>query len=155
MNRKDTIKKILKEYDDGNTLFISTEGMIARELYNQKKDGVFPMVGSMGLAPAIGFGLALSTKKRVVVINGDCAYLMNKGMQNLIEWYGLSNLIHIVLDNKGYGTTGGQQRAEFIPGEFDEFKHLKWIGMVDGDDKPPRIENLKKIKEEFMHAVQN
>lgn len=155
MNRKDTIKRILEEYDDRNTLFISTEGMIARELYDQKKDNVFPIVGSMGLAAAIGFGLALNTKKRVVVIDGDGSFLMSKGTQNLIEWYGMPNLIHIVLDNRGYGTTGGQQRAEFIPGEFDNFNYLKFIGMVDGDDKPPRIENLKHIKEVFMYAVRN
>lgn len=154
MKRRDAIKKILEEYDDGNTLFISTDGMISRELYDLKKKGVFPMVGSFGLASAIGFGLALNTKKKVVILDGDGAFLFSKGTQNLIEWYGPPNLTHIVLDNRGYGTTGGQIRVEFIPGEFDNFKYLRFIGMVDGEEKPPRIENLKQIKEVFMDEVQ-
>jgi sulfopyruvate decarboxylase subunit beta len=67
------------------------------------------MLGSMGLALSIGVGLALSQPdKKVVVIDGDGACLMNLGSLATAGYLGLGNLSYYVLDNGAYASTGGQ-----------------------------------------------
>ncbi|AEB10093.1 phosphonopyruvate decarboxylase [Desulfobacca acetoxidans] len=94
----------------GDELLISTTGKISRELYNTKDAGNnFYMVGSMGCASAIGLGLALAQpQRRVVVLDGDGACLMKMGNLSTIGHYRPANLIHLVLDNEAYDSTGGQ-----------------------------------------------
>jgi sulfopyruvate decarboxylase subunit beta len=66
------------------------------------------MLGSMGLASSIGLGLALSTDRKVVVIDGDGALLMNLGSLATIGATGPRNYVLIVIDNQSYGSTGFQ-----------------------------------------------
>jgi len=150
MNLKEAIRKIMVKYDNGNTLFVSSDGLISRELYSQKQQGVFPMVGSMGLCSAIGVGLYKSTNKRIVVIDGDGAFLMSAGTQVLLEQLTTSRLVHIVLDNGCYGTTGNQKCIR-IPKEISKRLIVMKIDKY-GSYKPPRIKNLVKIKKEFMRC---
>lgn len=91
-------------------LVISSTGMISRELFTIAESGRnFYMIGSMGQASSIGLGLALSLpEKRIVVIDGDGAILMNMGSLATIGHFAPSNLLHIVLDNESYDSTGGQ-----------------------------------------------
>jgi thiamine pyrophosphate-dependent acetolactate synthase large subunit-like protein len=68
--------------------------------------------GSMGLASSIGLGLALARPDlRVFVLDGDGSLLMNLGSLATIGWTRPPNLVLIVWDNEGYGTTGGQDTA--------------------------------------------
>ncbi len=68
--------------------------------------------GSMGLASSIGLGLAMARPdRRVVVLDGDGSLLMNLGSLATIATTGRPNLVVIVWDNEGYGTTGGQPTA--------------------------------------------
>ena len=55
-----------------------------------------------------GLGVALNSTKRVVVLDGDGAALMKMGTLATVGAYGPENLIHIVLDNGTYDSTGGQ-----------------------------------------------
>lgn len=146
-NRKKAIEEILRLFPEKDTLFVSTDGLISREIYALKKEGVFPMVGSMGLAPAIALGIALNSNKTVVIINGDGSYLMSKATHDLIETMDLENIHHFVLDNCGYGTTGGQKRAKYL---HENRRGLNFIKINNEGEKAPRIINLKKIKKEFM-----
>jgi sulfopyruvate decarboxylase subunit beta len=67
------------------------------------------MIGSMGLASSIGFGLAMAKPhKDVVVIDGDGSLLMNMGSLVTIFANNPSNLTWIVIDNGAYGSTGNQ-----------------------------------------------
>jgi thiamine pyrophosphate-dependent acetolactate synthase large subunit-like protein len=67
------------------------------------------MIGSMGLAPAIGLGLALARPaRRVVVFDGDGNLLMNLGILAMIAAQRPANLLHLVFDNEVYGSTGNQ-----------------------------------------------
>ncbi len=69
----------------------------------------FYMVGSMGVAAAIGLGFALAKpEKKIVVFDGDGNVLMGMGTLATIGALKPKNLIHVVFDNEVYGTTGNQ-----------------------------------------------
>jgi phosphonopyruvate decarboxylase/sulfopyruvate decarboxylase subunit beta len=74
----------------------------------------FYMIGSMGLASAIGLGIALarsaarSNPPSTVVFDGDGNLLMNLGILPMVGARGPSRLIHCVFDNEVYGSTGNQ-----------------------------------------------
>jgi len=71
----------------------------------------FYMLGSFGLAPSIGLGLALSRPERVVVLNGDGALLYNLGSLPTEGRYAPANYLHLVVDNGAHGATGYQPTA--------------------------------------------
>lgn len=69
----------------------------------------FYMIGSMGVAAAIGLGVALAKpEKKVVVLDGDGNVLMGMGTLATVAALKPTNLIHVVLDNEVYGSTGNQ-----------------------------------------------
>jgi phosphonopyruvate decarboxylase len=53
-------------------------------------------------------GVALNSRRRVVVLDGDGAALMKLGNLATIGAYRPENLVHIVLDNGVHDSTGGQ-----------------------------------------------
>ncbi len=107
MKRIDAIKKISSELT--NELIICNIGFPSRELHSVKDSpNHFYMLGSMGLASSIGLGLALSTSKKVIVIDGDGSVLMNMGSMVTVYNQKPKNMIWIVLDNECYGSTGSQ-----------------------------------------------
>ena len=69
----------------------------------------FYMLGSMGLALSIGLGVALAQpRRRVAVIDGDGNLLMSLGALAMAGYMAPPNLMHIVIDNQQYASTGGQ-----------------------------------------------
>ena len=62
----------------------------------------------MGCASAIGLGIALNNKKKIIVIDGDGAMLMKMGNLTTIGSNQPNNLIHILLDNNVHDSTGQQ-----------------------------------------------
>ena len=69
----------------------------------------FYMIGSMGVAAAIGLGVALiKPNKKVVVIDGDGNVLMGMGTLATVAALKPKNFVHVVQDNEVYGTTGNQ-----------------------------------------------
>nr|WP_048058037.1 sulfopyruvate decarboxylase subunit beta [Methanothermococcus okinawensis] len=68
----------------------------------------FYMLGSMGLCSSIGLGLALSTDKKVISIDGDGSVLMNLGSLSTIGHEKPDNFILLIVDNSAYGSTGNQ-----------------------------------------------
>jgi sulfopyruvate decarboxylase subunit beta len=105
MKRSDVIREIVKL--DG--LIIANIGHPSRELYAlQDSARNFYMLGSMGLASSVGLGVACSQKRRVCVIDGDGALLMNLGSLATIAHHAPPNYCLIVVDNKAYGSTGNQ-----------------------------------------------
>ena len=69
----------------------------------------FYMLGSMGLASSIGLGMAMSTDKTVISIDGDGSVLMNMGSLATIGAVAPKNYILVIIDNKAYGSTGFQK----------------------------------------------
>jgi len=109
MSRYEAIKVIVDSLRDDD-IVISTTGMISRELFMIKDRKLnFYMLGSMGCAAPIGLGISDNiNNRRVVIIDGDGAILMKMGTLTTIGNISPRNLVHIVLDNEMYSTTGGQ-----------------------------------------------
>ena len=88
---------------------IATTGKTGRELFTiNDNEQFFYQVGSMGCASAIGLGIALNNKKKIIVIDGDGAMLMKMGNLTTIGSNQPNNLIHILLDNNVHDSTGQQ-----------------------------------------------
>jgi len=85
-------------------------GYICRESFSlADRPQSFYMIGSMGLAPAIALGLALTRPaRRAVVFDGDGNLLMNLGILAMIAAQRPANFVHLVFDNEVYGSTGNQ-----------------------------------------------
>lgn len=94
----------------GDALIICNIGFPSRELYAAKdRPENFYMLGSMGLASSIGLGIALARPDRkVIVIDGDGAVLMNLGTLATIANFAPKNYLLVILDNCCYGSTGSQ-----------------------------------------------
>ncbi|MFD3872132.1 phosphonopyruvate decarboxylase [Streptomyces sp. NPDC058623] len=90
---------------------VATTGYTARELFALgDADRNFYMQGSMGHAMAFGLGIALARPEaeHVLVIDGDGGALMHLGSMSTIGASAPGNLVHVVLDNGVYESTGAQ-----------------------------------------------
>lgn len=68
----------------------------------------FYMTGSMGLASSIGIGIARQSARTTLVVEGDGSLLMNPVGLVTAGTLGSLPLVHIVLDDRKYASTGGQ-----------------------------------------------
>ncbi|WP_062214441.1 phosphonopyruvate decarboxylase [Streptomyces sp. NBRC 109706] len=91
-------------------MVIATTGYTGRDAFAvADRPGAFYMQGSMGHAPSLALGVALSHPERtVVVLDGDGALLMHLGALSMIGHMAPPNLVHVVLDNGVHESTGGQ-----------------------------------------------
>jgi sulfopyruvate decarboxylase subunit beta len=90
-------------------IIISNIGFPSRELYQViPQPSNFYMLGSLGLASAIGLGVSLFTKREVVVIDGDGSLLSNLGVLASIAQAAPPNLTILAIDNGAHGSTGNQ-----------------------------------------------
>ena len=106
--RFQVLKELLKKIDN-KTGVIATTGKTGRELFSLGDcKNFFYQVGSMGCASAISLGVALNTKKKIVVLDGDGSLLMKMGNMSTIGANQPKNLIHILLDNNVHDSTGQQ-----------------------------------------------
>jgi phosphonopyruvate decarboxylase len=125
------------ERHGGEAIYVASTGYVSRavhELAGAEHD-VFYMQGSMGLAPAIGLGIALGTSRPVVVINGDASLLMSLGSTHTIRDYAPRNFFHYVLDNGCHESVGGQPSAQLEP----SYPGVTEIFKVERAGKPPRV----------------
>jgi thiamine pyrophosphate-dependent acetolactate synthase large subunit-like protein len=75
----------------------------------------FYMLGSMGLACPIAFGVALAQpQRRVIALEGDGSILMQLGSLATIAAQRPRNLTIVLLDNGAYQITGGQPAASAL-----------------------------------------
>jgi phosphonopyruvate decarboxylase len=88
---------------------IATTGKCGRELFTlADRPQHLYQVGSMGCAGAMGLGVAINSEHTVVVLDGDGAALMKLGSLATIGAQAPRNLVHVLLDNGVYDSTGGQ-----------------------------------------------
>ncbi len=110
LTREQVISKVLGI--SGDDIIVSTTGKTSRELFElrkQREEGHFRdflIVGSMGHASAVSLGVAINTKKRVWMIDGDGSLLMHMGAMALIGTKDESNIIHIVINNGSHESVG-------------------------------------------------
>ncbi|MFF3677349.1 thiamine pyrophosphate-dependent enzyme [Streptomyces sp. NPDC002120] len=108
LTRPLAVSALMAELTD--ELLVTTTGYLSRQAHHERdRPGTFYMQGSMGHACAIGVGLATADpSRRVVVLDGDGAFLMHLGTGSTIGASGAENLVHIVVDNGCYESTGCQ-----------------------------------------------
>jgi len=107
-SRMDAMAALLDRLPD-DAAVIATTGKCGRELFTlADREQHLYQVGSMGCAAAMGLGVAMNASNPIVVLDGDGALLMKMGTLATIGAYAPGNLIHIVLDNGTYDSTGGQ-----------------------------------------------
>jgi len=134
--RAQAIREILNRHGH-DAVYVASTGYISRAVFAEAGDDydVFYMQGSMGLAPAIGLGMALNAPCDVVVINGDASLLMSLGTTHTLRERGPANLYHYVLDNGCHESVGAQPCAtleESYPGVTEIVK-------ISRDGRPPRV----------------
>lgn len=107
-SRSELLDAWLARFPDA--LAVSTTGFMSREVSAHGHfDRHFPMQGSMGFAPAIALGVARTRPGRPVhVLDGDGALIMRMGSLATIGAYAPERLVHLVVDNGTYASTGGQ-----------------------------------------------
>jgi thiamine pyrophosphate-dependent acetolactate synthase large subunit-like protein len=135
--RADAIRAILDRHGH-RAVYVASTGYVSRAVHAIAGDryDVFYMQGSMGLAPAIGLGIALHTTQDVVVLNGDGALLMSLGVTHTIRDHGPPNLFHYVLDNGCYESVGAQPCAPLEAA----YPGVTQILRISRDGKPPRVD---------------
>jgi len=107
MNRYELLETLVPVLEDA--LVVCNIGIPSQELHAiSDRDNHLYMLGSMGLCSSIGLGLALTTPKSVVALEGDGAVLMNLGTLATIGNRAPDNLILLIIDNGSYGSTGDQ-----------------------------------------------
>ncbi len=109
MRRIEAVQAVLEHL--GDTLVVSTTGMISRECFaSRDRPQNFYVIGSMGLVSSIGLGLALTRPdRRIAVLDGDGSALMAMGTLAMVGERAPANLLHVVFDNHAYASTGGQR----------------------------------------------
>lgn len=119
LEREDAIICIADEVED-DAAIVCTTGMPSRELFEHRArtggrhETDFLCVGGMGHASKIALGIAMSKPERpVYCIDGDGASLMHMGSMAIIGNSGVSNFIHMVVNNGAHESVGGQPTVGF------------------------------------------
>src|SRR6202012_2616416 len=88
---------------------VATTGKAGRELFTlADREQHLYQVGSMGCASPMGLGVAMTTGRRTVVIDGDGAALMKLGSMATGGASQRAGLLQVLLDNGDHDSTGGQ-----------------------------------------------
>ena len=118
LQREKVIAQIL-ERCKGDEIFVCTTGKIGREFYEQnvkadnKISKYFLSVGAMGHANHIALGIKLNTGSRVIMLDGDGSLLMHMGSLPTIAQHAGTDFIHIIINNGGHESVGGQPTGAF------------------------------------------
>ncbi|RMH07020.1 MAG: sulfopyruvate decarboxylase subunit beta [Nitrospirae bacterium] len=115
---------------------IVCNGFPSREAFKlHDRPANFYMIGSMGVAAAIGLGVALAKPDRhVVVFDGDGNVLMGMGTLATVGALKPRNFIHVVFDNEVYGSTGNQ------------LTYSRWV-RLDQVAKAAGYVNVERVRE--------
>lgn len=141
---------------DGEVV-VSNLGIPSKELFYIKHRPLnFYMLGSMGMATAIGTGLSLFTKRRVIVIDGDGGLLMNPGTLGTVAYLSPEDLFIIAIDNGSYGSTGDQPTLSSRCVDLEAVARAFGIMRTQKTDSPRELLRILKNKRKgpfFIHAI--
>ena len=129
-------------------LVIICNGFPSREAFHlADRPQNFYMIGSMGVAPAIGLGVALSKpEKKVIVLDGDGNVLMGMGTLATIGAFRPKNFVHVVFDNEVYGSTGNQPT-------FSRVVRLDQVAKAAGYVNVERVHEREDLVYEFKDML--
>ncbi len=145
-SRARAIAAILEQLSDQPVIICN--GFPSREAYAiADRSTHFYMIGSMGMAAAIGLGVALNKPdKKVIVLDGDGNVLMGMGTLATIGALRPKNLIHVVLDNEVYGSTGNQPTLSRVV-------RLEQVAKAAGYVNVERVREREDIVYEFKDML--
>ncbi|HCX85794.1 MAG TPA: hypothetical protein DHV14_11790 [Micrococcales bacterium] len=126
---------------------VCTTGYTARLGAARGEDRVLPLVGSMGLALPVGIGIAATTGRTTLVLDGDGSLLMNPA--DLLELGSRPDLplVHVVLDDGAYASTGAQP----VPSQRVDVPALaRAAGVTDAR----RVEGADALRAALLEAAQ-
>lgn len=106
--RREALAELTRLLPDA--LFVTTTGYISRELFalRDRPENLY-LQGAMGHAASVAAGVALGRPgRRVVAVDGDGSALMHLGALSTIGHLDGLDLVHVILDNGGYESTGSQ-----------------------------------------------
>jgi phosphonopyruvate decarboxylase len=114
LTRARALELVVESLDD-ECYTVSTTGFISRELFGIRSKSSsdiqndFMVVGSMGHASSIAFGIALSNpQKKIICLDGDGAALMHLGALPVLAQNKSLDLLHILINNGAHGSVGNQ-----------------------------------------------
>lgn len=133
-----------------NEPVVHANGYICRESFSLKdREANFYMIGSMGLASSIGLGVALcKPDRKVIILDGDGNVLMSMGTLAMIAAEAPKNLVHVVIDNEVYESTGRQRTlTSSVP--------LEQIAKSAGYREAMRVDKKEEIKPAFEKLMKS
>ena len=146
MHRFDGTKVVLRHVGDG--VIVSNLGPTTDELWHAgHRSRNFYTYGAMGLCSSIALGMALSTREKVVSLDGDGSLLMNLGTIATIGREKPRNLVVVVWDNEEWGQTGHQ------PSHTATGTDLEQVAKACGIPKTATVSNEEDLDEMVRAAM--
>jgi thiamine pyrophosphate-dependent acetolactate synthase large subunit-like protein len=103
----------------------------------------FYLWAAMGMASPTGLGLAMARPdRRVVVVDGDGAAVMNLGGMVTVATRNPANLLWVILENGAFLETGGQQIATHGPADLVAIARGCGIRQADRAADPEALARL-------------
>jgi len=106
MTQKEYLLRLSRK--NKNAIIVGSLGTISKDLEQIKHKNKILVKGAMGCVMGVGLGIALNTRKKVIVVIGDGAFLMKMGSISTILKYKPKNLKIIIINNGCYASCGGQ-----------------------------------------------
>jgi sulfopyruvate decarboxylase subunit beta len=107
-------------------------------------------VRAMGMASSFGLGLALALPaRRVVILDGDGALLMNLSSLATAAMYQPPNLVHVIWDNGVWEITGGQPVGSAFGVD------LAGVARACGFGQVARVDSLPEFRAVFGQAMRD
>jgi phosphonopyruvate decarboxylase len=130
-------------------LVVCSLGNTKYELFSAKdRPENFYLWNAMGMACSVGLGMATAQpERRVIVLDGDGALLMNLNALPTEGWRAPRNLVHVVFDNRVNGLTGGQPTA--TSGPVDLARVAEGAGFPHSE----RVETLDAFRSAVERAL--
>lgn len=154
MKRADAIQTIASSLTD--EFVICNIGVPSKELYTcAERNRNFYMLGSYTQATPIALGVALGTKEKVLVLDGDGS-MLGTAVLPVVASCNPKNLTIICLDNGVYGSTGNQCSPAH------QLVDLELIAKANGIERtckvhtPDELNEMLKADEEgprFIHVI--
>lgn len=105
--QKEYLSDLLKR--NKRAIIIGSLGSISKDLSEIPHKNKVLIKGAMGHAMGCGLGMAMSQKKKVIVVTGEGSFLMKMGSIATIGKHKPKNLKIIILNNGKYQSCGGQE----------------------------------------------
>jgi len=106
MKKERVLRDFLSCLKENDVVIFANEAL-SKEAAKNDKDGYFYLDGVYGIAPSLALGVAMSTDKRVFVIDGDGGCMMEMSSLAQVGASKLKNIFYVILDDGCYKSAGG------------------------------------------------